>query len=401
MKHKPTTRKLRSCLISIATALGGIALAATSVFAEGTLNDTIRSGLTPEPAPEVTIFTAKKVLTMERTNPEAEAVAVRDKRIVAVGSLAEVKAALGDTKFTLNETFAGKVMLPGLIDQHLHPILGALTLSTEVIAPEEWALPERTFKAATTPAEYWAAFKAAETAIKDPKAWLYTWGYHKLWHGPLNRAALDGISTTRPIMVWQRSCHEFYLNSAAIKALGLTEEGMAGKGDASKMMNWEEGHWWETGMNLIVMPLLKQFATPERFDFGLRQMVAYEHSKGVTAYNEPGALITPDLMQLYKKILGAEDTPMYSYFLVDGRGYIDRGIPAAEAIADGEKIVSANATGKVSFFPKQIKLFVDGAIVSQLMQMKDPYLGADGKPDPNHRGEWMTTPENLEERAKA
>lgn len=137
MKHKPTTRKLSNCLIPIAAALGGIALTATSVYAEGTLNDTIRSGLTPEPAPEVTIFTAKKVLTMERTNPEAEAVAVRDKRIVAVGSLAEVKAALGDTKFAMNETFAGKLMLPGFIDQHLHPILGALTLSTEVIAPEE------------------------------------------------------------------------------------------------------------------------------------------------------------------------------------------------------------------------------------------------------------------------
>ena len=176
---------------------------------------------------------------------------------------------------------------------------------------------------------------------------------------------------------------------------------MQGQGDASKMFNWAEGHWWETGMNLIMGPLLTVFATPQRFEFGLKQMVAYEHSKGVTAYNEPGALVTPALLKLYQKILGAEDTPMYSYFLVDGRGYIDRGVPAAEALADGEKIVSANATGKVAFFPRQIKLFADGAIISQLMQMKDGYLGADGKPDPSHHGEWMTTPKNLEERAKA
>ena len=45
------------------------------------------------------------------------------------------------------------------------------------------------------------------------------------------------------------------------------------------------------------------------------------------------------------------------------------------------------------FFPKQIKFFADGAIISQLMQMKDGYL--DG-----HRGEWIMPPEQLEERAR-
>ena len=130
----------------------------------------------------------------------------------------------------MNETFAGKVVLPGFIDQHLHPILGALTLSTEVIAPEDWVMPERTFKAAATPAEYLAKLKAAEAAMKDKNEWLYTWGYHKLWHGNLDRTMLDAVSATRPIVVWQRSCHEFYLNTAAIKALGLTEEAMQGQG---------------------------------------------------------------------------------------------------------------------------------------------------------------------------
>ena len=45
------------------------------------------------------------------------------------------------------------------------------------------------------------------------------------------------------------------------------------------------------------------------------------------------------------------------------------------------------------FFPKQIKLFADGAIISQLMQMKDGYL--DG-----HKGEWIIPPAELEKRAK-
>ena len=355
--------------------------------------DAIRHLVAATPPEQVTVYTARRVLTMERSNPTATAVAVAGKRIVVAGSLDDVKAVLGDRSYTLDQTFRDKVIVPGLIDQHLHPILGALTLSTEVIATEDWVLPGRTIKAANSPAEYQARLRAAAAAMKDPGEWLFSWGYQALWHGKLDRATLDAISTTRPIVVWQRSCHEFYLNSAAIKALGLTEAAMQGKGRASTMMNWQEGHWWETGMNLILDPVLKAFATPQRMTFGLKQMVAYLHSHGVTAYNEPGALYTPDIWRLYQQILGAPDVPMYSYFLVDGRSQADAGLGLAESLADAQKQVAMAPEGKVSFFAKQIKLFADGAIISQLMRMNGGYL--DG-----HQGEWMMPPATLDERTK-
>lgn len=352
-----------------------------------------RKFVAPAPPAAVTIYTAKKILTMEPGNPEATAVAVAGKRILAVGSLEEVKAALGDVKFTVNDTFQAKVVLPGLIDQHLHPFLGALTLATEVIATEDWLLPGRTFKAANSADEYRTRLKAADAALKDKNEWLFSWGYHQLWHGKLDRLTLDAVSATRPIMVWQRSCHEFYLNTPAIKALGLTKAAMQGHGDASKMFNWEEGHWWETGLNLVIQPILKVFATPARMVFGLKQMVAYLHQNGVTAYMEPGALLTPQIWQLYQQILGAADTPFYSYFVVDGRAQVDAGLSLAESLADTKKQIALAPQGKVSFFPGQIKLFADGAIISQLMQMQDGYT--DG-----HHGEWMMTPKNLEQRAQ-
>ncbi len=302
-------------------------------------------------------------------------------------------ASLGDLKFAVNDTFNSKIVLPGLIDQHLHPILGALTLATEVIATEDWVLPGRTFKAANSSEEYIARLKAADSAMNDKNEWLFSWGYHWLWHGKLDRKTLDAVSATRPIAVWQRSCHEFFLNTAAIKALGFTEEGMKGRGDASKMMNWEEGHWWETGLNLILQPILKVFATPERMTFGLKQMVAYLHQNGVTAYMEPGALFTPDIWKLYEQILGSQDTPFYSYFVVDARSQVDSGLGLAESLAATKNQIAMAPQGKVSFFPGQIKLFADGAIISQLMQMKDGYT--DG-----HHGEWMMTPKNLDQRAQ-
>ena len=84
------------CLKPLKTSLLALALALAvgPAFADGIANELISRSLAPPAAPGVTIFTAKKVLTMERSNPEATAVAVSGKRIVAVGSLPEVKAAL-------------------------------------------------------------------------------------------------------------------------------------------------------------------------------------------------------------------------------------------------------------------------------------------------------------------
>lgn len=309
---------------------------------------------------------------------ETTAVAVKGKRIIGVGNIDELKKQLGNTSFQVNNQFKDKVIMPGFIDQHLHPVLGALTLATEVIATEDWNLPERTFKAANNPQEYLTRLTQAEKNLKNPHEPLISWGYHKLWHGPLDRAALDKISTTRPIIIWQRSCHEAYFNTAALKLLDIKEEDVSNKGTASKMADYKAGHFWEQGlMNTPVMPkMLKAIATPERLSFGLKQMVAYTHSNGITAYNEPGAIVSPEMWELYEQILGADDTPMYSTFLADGRGIVDA-VGLDNALDTVEKTVAKapdNVGKKVMFFPKQIKLFADGAIISQLMQMKEPYI---------------------------
>ena len=349
----------------------------------------------------VVVHVARRIITMEPSFPDATAVAVRGARIIAVGSLDEVTAALGDVAFVVDERFAEDVILPGLIDQHLHPVLGALTLSSVVIAPEDWELPEVTHRAALTEDDYRTRLRAAEAAMPDPGEWLYSWGYHPLWHGALDRSVLDAISTERPILVWHRSCHEFFLNTAAIEALGLDEASMLGQGDASDAMDFAQGHWWEKGLIQLLMPRLGPvFLTPQRMAGGLRQLVAYLHRAGVTAFNEPGALATPDIFQLYHAVLGADDTPFSSSFVVDGRAQADVGMAHADALADTERQIALGPTGKVSYFAKQVKLFADGAIISQRMMMREPYLTADGDPDPDHDGDWMMTPDELEEWAK-
>ena len=166
---------------------------------------------------------------MNDRQPIAEAVAVRDDRIVAVGRLDAVVAALGGEPYEIDASLSDRVILPGLIDQHLHPILGATTLATEVIATEDWVLPDRTFPAAHSHDEYVRRLRAAVARMSadDPDEWLFSWGYHQLWHGELSRQILDEISPTRPIGVWQRSCHEFYFNTPALESLGLLDRDLA------------------------------------------------------------------------------------------------------------------------------------------------------------------------------
>lgn len=384
-----------SAALSVASPFIAEAVAPPKARADGSINAELGKGLhddrSADTATPITVYIARKIITMERRPATATAVAIAGKRIVAVGTLAQVETALGSRAYTVDETFKSRIVMPGFIDQHLHPVLGALTLAVEVIAPEDWVLPGKTCKAAGNPGDYWQRLRTSEAQLKEPDEWLLTWGYHALWHGPLDRAALDKLSATRPIAVWQRSCHEFYLNSAALKILGITEEMTNGKAQT----NWAEGHFWEAGLNLVAAPMLKVMATPARLAFGLNQMVAYLHANGVTAYNEPGALYTAEIWKLYERILGAPETPMYSTFLADGRGIVDRvGLNEALDATEAQIAVAPEAPGrKVMFLQKQIKLFADGAIISQLMQMKDGYT--DG-----HKGEWIMPPDELERRAR-
>src|SRR5271156_1409479 len=202
-----------------------------AAHAQGDVESAIASLVNPT---VTTVFTAKRVITMDAKSTSATAVAVRGDRIVAVGSLDSVKKALGSATYSLDTTFNGRVVMPGLIEQHLHPILGALTLSIPVIAPEPWVLPGKTWPAATNHEEYMAALRAVEKGMRDPNETLFTWGYHQYFHGIVRRQDLDSITTPRPIVVWHRSCHEMIFNTAALNKFGITKESVTGKGQASE-----------------------------------------------------------------------------------------------------------------------------------------------------------------------
>lgn len=328
------------------------------------------------------------IVTMNADQPRAEAVVTSSGgEILFVGSLDAAQE-----RFTSAQAhdLDGRTLMAGFIEQHLHPFLAALTLSIPVVASEPWKIPGKTWPAARDAAGYIARLTAIEAAMEDPQEVLWTWGYNNYFHGELNRQMLDRISSSRPIVVWHRSVHEFVLNSAAVQKFGLNQAAINALGaEVSAQADLAAGHFFEGGVFYLLPIILPELGNPARFAAGLKQMVAMLHANGVTAYNEPGAFIPEQAIPLYESILGADSTPMYSFFIPETRApYLTGGkegvLKAVEQITEtfGDK-------EKVRFLEGRVKMLADGAIVSQLMMMRDGYL--DG-----HHGEWIQNPEDLE-----
>ena len=346
-------------------------------------------------APEVTIYTAKKFITMDPNNPEATAVAVVGTKILAVGSLEELKNMSKGQPYKVDDTFKDKIVTAGFISQHLHPFLGALSMESAIISIEDWALPTGYVKSVRDHDGYMARLKeemAKVEATGDPKKPLFTWGYHPTFHGEVNRKELDTISNTRPIFMWHRSCHAFTLNTPALKLCKIDEAFIKSLSkEAQSMSSLERGDFWEAGVFAILKNISPYVASPEQFKHGLATLRDYLQAQGVTAASEPGGVLSKPMTELINGVLGAEETPLRFYFLPDGKS-LSLKYSGDELIKETEKLMTWGK-GKCQYQPKQVKLFADGAIFSQMMQLRDGYT--DG-----HKGEWLMTPEHFAETFK-
>ena len=366
----------------IGTGVAGISAMAVSrpaLALTESLTDIGQSMLEP---PRATIFTAREIVTLDPARPTAQAVAVVNGRILWVGSLDEVKSVLGEQAYTVDTSFADKVVVPGFVAQHDHPVLAALTMSSVILSIEDWVLPSGTVPAVKDKQDFMTRLAKAVSEANDGDEAVLSWGYHPDFFGPLTRAQLDTISTTKPIIVWGRSCHEMFFNSATIAKAGLTEAVVAGfTASAQEQSNLADGHFFEQGL-FAVMPHIASFvASPARLHAGLELTRDYMHSKGITIGNEPGGILSKPVQDAVNAVFSSNDMPFRWSFMADGKSIVAKEPDDQQVIVDSEKLASWYG-GMTSLAPKQAKRFADGAIYSQLMQVRQPYL--DG-----HKGQWM------------
>lgn len=384
---RPNTMRsvVSATIVGLCAAILGSAVARAE---EASLQDIAKAMQT---LPQIVIYQAKEIVTLDPGKPKAQAVAVVGDRILATGTLDELKAAAGKQPYAVNMTFADKVIVPGFIAQHEHPLLAALTMKSEIIAIEDWVLPDGTRKAAKNRSEYLKRLADANAKLKDPDEPLVSWGYHHFFHGKLKKADLNAISKTRPIIIWHRSAHEFYLNAAAEKKYGVTKEWFDKLPDSTKKQSdFSNAHYWEQGFFALLPSLAPALASPERLRKGLELIKVYYHNSGVTLACEPGGLLSKKIQDAQNAVLSDSSAPFRFYFIADGKSitgkYVNEKTYPDEKVAEDTEKLLTWGEGMTAYLPKQVKLFADGAIFSQLMQLNGGYT--DG-----HKGEWIMNPD--------
>jgi len=333
-------------------------------------------------ADAITLFKAKEVVSL--SSQQGNSVAVRGDKIIGVGDFKDLQAQFSSQNILVNTLFEQDVLVPGFINQHDHPWLAALTMGSQVISFEDWQLPHQLFPKAVNQEQYLARLKTLVGQHENKDELFLSWGYHELWHGKLTREMLDEISPDIPIAIWQRSCHEFIINSKGLELFGIDQALIDGFDEHQQaQINLAEGHFWEAGMLALSGSLFKHLIKPKQYIDSLKMVQNYWHNAGSTLVVEPGGLVNKSLSIMQNHVFSPPSSAFHMDYIADGKTMANQHMDAL--LEETEELGNWGA-GMSRFYPKQVKLFSDGAVFSQLMQMSEGYL--DG-----HHGEWIMQPD--------
>ena len=281
---------MRSCIgVLLSTALAAIASEASAA----------------EPPADLVISDAK-IYTQDAHHSIAQALAVRGGTIVFVGTAADAQRLVGPK--TQLEKLAGRLVLPGLVDSHIHP-LDILDLDVCNLQSKPMPLKELT-----------AFVAACLTRYKTPPGqrlivhqWNYTDGNQPDADHPTLRAALDAASTSVQIQLLGADAHHGAFNSLALaqaknsagKTVGLSKETLAAEfkqyrpfvgvdanGEPNGAVN-EDARYLVNPNSMLDVDLELVAQAPERVTQKL-------NGAGITAFLD--AMVLPGALAVYDKL---------------------------------------------------------------------------------------------------
>ena len=338
----------------------------------------------------LTLYKARTVITMNESMPRATAVLVRDGMIVEVGEPEHMEPWLRHQEYVVDDQFVEKVICPGFIDPHLHPSMAAVLLPMEFITAMRWKLPWGEVEPVTD-AEGFDRRMGALSAKKSVDEPLFIWGYHQLWHGPMSRARIEDIAGDKPTVVWHRSFHELYMNAAAMDMVGV----VAAEIKPGMQIDIERGWFFEGGLGYAINRLNPWILAPDKYAAGLQRLKQVVHHGGHTTIGDlaTGMFNFSAEAEALSQHLEGDDVPFRTRLVAHGTVLTKGGVPPQQGPELAEALLQRNSHRL--HFGRHIKLFSDGAFFSQLAQLQEPgYI--DG-----HHGEWLTTPEMLEQHIRS
>src|SRR5258706_633626 len=318
--------------------------------------------------PELILYNGL-VYTVRPGGAEATAIAIRDGRILAVGTDRQILAMAGRNSRRMD--LARRRVLPGFNDAHAHPWAGGLDQLKKVACDKtsiDEILAALRARAAATPQGQWI------------QGFLYDDGKTPR---PLTRADLDAAVPDRPVIVAHRGRHTAYVNSRALAIVGATATtpnpaGGRFEHGADGQLN---GRVADKAME-AVMEKIPDELTREDHRRGIALISKLYASYGVTSACE--ADTTPDGLEGYQDARESGELLYRAYCHMDV-SYLDRYIAAGLHTGFGDSMVRIGG----------IKQYADGSISERTAWLAEPYIGID-----NYFGVESGTQESLYENSR-
>lgn len=244
------------------------------------------------------LYTNGTILTMDDAKPKAEAVAVKDGKILAVGTNREVEKVLEDEVKKID--LHGKTMLPGFIDSHSHitlvgnkldfanlssPPAGPITSIKDIQEVLRKEIKEKHIK----PGHLVAGLGYNHAQLKE--------------HRHLTREDLDAVSTEHPVVAVHFSFHQAVFNTKALEMAGIDENTPDPKG--GKILRYS-GTNKPTGLlqEKAWIPFI--FLVMETDYEGTKRRILNAQnlylSKGYTTIQEAGGIANDKILKAFREL---------------------------------------------------------------------------------------------------
>ena len=300
------------------------------------------------------------IYTMDPTRPWAEAIAIRDGRVAAVGGEAEARAAVPSDAKVID--LQGRMAMPGIIDVHNHFLwAGRAELYETNFAPTltlQQILEQVRQAAAEQPTEGWVVGGI--------------WGSGLL--GELTCAArrlLDEAAGGRPVMLRDDSHHNRWVSSAALRLAGIdatTPNPVNGEIVRDPATGEPTGLLLESASALAEIAVGKALASSPQLDFDAgAHAIRRLNACGITGSQE--ALTTRPVMQAVKAL---DDAGQLTAWVVGCLPVVEAALAPGEW---GETLFALRDSYRTRHFrPDAGKIFMDGVPTSRTSAMLEPYL---------------------------
>ena len=322
------------------------------------------------------VYTNARIYKVDAVNSWASAMAVGNGKIIAVGSDEDIAAHIGED--TLVNDMAGRMMMPGIHDTHIHPYDGGIG---------------KTVQCSFLTAVLDEALKALQDCLADiPEGqWLRGGQWNDgLFIGTTKapKHILDEIAPNHPVFLMDWSVHNAWLNSSALELLGIDDETPDPSGGVI-VRDLQTGE--ATGIlldNAAYEPRrsLPAYSLQQRSDalaWSIKQIMSY----GITTFK--AALVTTENMEAYADLQAKGAIPFN----------IKTSLSWKSAWANSHEDELALIDARADFVSDRIdtdfaKIMLDGIPPTYTAAMLEPYLPSEGFGD-RWRGKLMFEPEQL------